>query len=160
VSQSNDDILLQLQSCKNEGETLRCELLVTDQTQNRRICVYSQYSRTTGTNAVDTQGTQYKAGRVQFGGNQNSGYVCQSLSRGVGVKAFVSFENVPTQTDQLAVVEVIAREYGRRLLPFRFRNVPVASPLSSSRFMPSSQLLLSSSAMATQASGALAYQNR
>ena len=128
LTQSSNDILLQLQNCKKEGDALKCELLVTDQTQNRRVCVYAQYSRSTGSNVVNSQGTQYKANQVRFGNNQTrSESVCQQLSREVGVKAFITFDNVPNQTEPLALVEIIAREYGKRLLPFRFRGVQVSN---------------------------------
>ncbi|QZZ22403.1 caspase family protein [Leptothermofonsia sichuanensis E412] len=131
LAQSRDDILLQLKTCRGNDGALRCEFLVTDQAQNRRVCIHGQYSRSTGSNIVDSQGMQYKANHVRFGQDQgrSSNPICQQLSRGVGVAAFMTFENVPDQAEPFALVEVIVREYGQRLLPFRFRNVPISMGL-------------------------------
>jgi hypothetical protein len=125
--QSSDDIALKLQNCKREGDGIKCNFLVTDQTQNRRICVYSVYSRDTGSNVVDTEGTRYKASQVRFGSDQRNGSVCQKLSRNVGVRASVTFENAASQSDQsLRLVEVIVREYGKKLIPMQFRDISVS----------------------------------
>jgi Caspase domain len=124
--QSSNDIALQLQSCKPEGDGVKCEFLVTDQTQNRQICVSSRYSNTTGSNIVDVRGTKYEASYVRFGTNQNKNYVCQNLSRGVGIMASITFENLPRPTEPFALVEIIVRQYGRNVIPIRFKNVSIS----------------------------------
>lgn len=105
-TQSYEGILFQLKGCRKENETLKCEFLVTDQKQNRTLYMYAKSSNSS--RIIDPQGNQYIAKSVDFGGTEDSHSVSQNLVQGIGLKAFITFDKVPIQINQLALVEVSA----------------------------------------------------
>ena len=129
LAQSIDDIELQLQTCKPQGDGLRCEFLVKDQAQNRQICIYGIYGGSKVSNVVNSRGMRYSGKSVRFGTaeGRSSNPICQKLSQGIGVKAFITFEDVPKQTEPFSLVEVIVRESGKKLMYMQFRDVPSSS---------------------------------
>jgi hypothetical protein len=124
-TQSNEDIFFQLKGCRRENETLKCEFFVTDQSQDRTLYMYAKSSNSS--RIIDPQGNQYVAKSVDFGGTESSAYVYQNLVQGIGLKAFITFEKVPIQINQLALVEVSARTQSQGSFTIQFRDVPVSN---------------------------------
>ncbi|MBW4469258.1 MAG: hypothetical protein KME45_03240 [Stenomitos rutilans HA7619-LM2] len=124
VTQSNEDVLFHLQECRSDNEALKCEFLVTDQTQNRDLCIYGKY---TNSSAITNQGKQYVAKSVTFGNKKNKAYVCQKLARGIGLTALITFEDVPTQINHLDLVEVAASLQDQGSFTIHFRDIPASN---------------------------------
>jgi hypothetical protein len=121
--QSNEGILFQLKGCRSESSTIKCTFLVIDQAESRQLIIYGRRK----SKIIDPQGNEYLVERVRFGSGAANGSVTQNLAQGIGLTALISFENVPNQVNQLALVEVSA--YTQRQGPFtvQFRDVPVSN---------------------------------
>lgn len=124
-TQLHEGILFQLKGCRKENETLKCEFLVTDQKQNRKLYIYTRSINSS--RIIAPQGNQYIAKSVDFGGTEHSTYVHQNLVQGIGLKAFITFKKVPIQINQLDLFEVSARTQSQGYLPIRFRDIPVSN---------------------------------
>jgi hypothetical protein len=123
LTRSNEGIFFELKGCRKESSTVKCEFLITDQTESRQLAIYARRK----SKIIDTQGNEYLVERIRFGSSAANGTVTQSLPQSIGLKAFITFENVPNQVNQLALVEISA--YTKRQGPFiiQFRDIPVSN---------------------------------
>jgi hypothetical protein len=124
-TQSNEGLTFQLKGCRKENETLRCEFFITDKKENRKLYIYARSGDSS--RVIDPQGTQYIAKSVDFGGTENSSSVYQNLVQGIGLKAFITFDKMPTQLNQLALVEVLAWTQSQGYFTVRFRDISVSN---------------------------------
>lgn len=121
----HEGILFQLKGCRKDNKTLKCEFLVTDQKQDRTLYMYTRSINSS--RIIDPQGNQYVAKSVNFGGSEHSTYVYQNLVQGIGLKAFITFEKVPIQTNQLDLFEVSARIQSQGFFTIKFLKIPVSN---------------------------------
>jgi len=123
--QSSRGIYFQLKGCRQENDVLTCELLVTDKQEGRQMYLYSSYNSSSTSRIIDTQGNQYVADTVEFGGESGRSYVSQNLAKDIGLKAFVIF-NDQIEDEQLALVEFKAKTSDQGYFSMEFRDVPVS----------------------------------
>ena len=123
--QSSRGIFFQLKSCVQENDVLTCELLITDKQEQRQMYLYSSSGSTSTSRAIDTQGNQYVADRVEFGGASGRSYVSQNLAKDIGLKAFLVFDE-QIEDERLALLEVRAKTSDQGYFSVEFRDVPIS----------------------------------
>lgn len=128
------DHIFELQQCACSGESLQCEILITNEGADRRVSLFASNAR-----LIDEGGTEYAAISLTFVGLSRKAMVfgnnqppsAADLATGVPVKAIVTFEGIPSSTQRAALLEI--REaaggfYGGRGLKAQFRDVPLPVP--------------------------------
>jgi hypothetical protein len=111
-----NDFLFVLKECVRSGTTIKCELSITNNIEDRVLYLYT-YSR-----IIDTEGNQYTASVVELGGVKGGVYVEQKLVQGIPLKGYVTFDNIPAQFNQLALLEISCYYF-----VVQFRDVSVSS---------------------------------
>ncbi len=128
------DHVFELKRCARSGESLQCEILITNEGADRKVSLFASNAR-----LIDEGGTEYEAISLTFVGSSRKVMVfgnnkppsAADLATGVPVKAVVTFEGIPSSTQRAALIEI--REaaggfYGGRGLKAQFRNVPLQAP--------------------------------
>jgi len=128
------DHVFELKRCARSGESLQCEILITNEGADRKVSLFASNAR-----LIDEGGTEYQAISLTFVGSSRRTMVfgnnkppsATDLATGVPVKAVVTFEGIPSSTQRAALIEI--REtaggfYGGRGLNAQFRNVPLPVP--------------------------------
>jgi hypothetical protein len=123
-SQPKDGIDYKLKGCRQESETIKCEFLVIDNEQNRKLYVYVG-AQDLLTRIIDFNGFQARASDVEFGNSSSTNYVYQSLVKGSNLMLIVTFQKVPNNLDKLDVLEVVFWEKKQGYYSRTFRDVPV-----------------------------------
>jgi curli biogenesis system outer membrane secretion channel CsgG len=130
-----NDHVFELKRCTLSGTDLQCEILITNQGQDRTLYLFPSNAR-----LVDEEGTQYDAISLTLGGGahvpmmvfgNNKPPAASHLATGVPVKAVLSFEGIPSGTKRVALIEIQETRgglYGGRGLVAQFRNVPLTRP--------------------------------
>lgn len=102
----------ELQRCVRNGDTVDCSLLITNLGQRTRdLKLYSSQASGTGrspSRAISTSGKEFLTSIYELGNDKTtySWRVRNTLASGVPMKAKFTFNDVPSQTTQLALVEV------------------------------------------------------
>ena len=123
--QSSRGIFFQLKGCGQENDVLICELLITDQQEQRQMHLYSSYGSNATSRVIDTQGNQHVADSVEFGGESGTRYVSQNLAKDIGLKAFIAFDE-QIEDENLALVEIMAKTSDQGYFSIEFRDVPIS----------------------------------
>jgi Caspase domain len=119
---SRNGMQFQLKGCNRTGSSMRCELLITDESGSRNLCLHGR--GTLPSTIVDSQGQQYLPERLEFGSGRANGYTCQDLTQGIGLSGVVFFKNMPTKFNQVPLVEFgFHRKQDR--FKIQFQNVSI-----------------------------------
>jgi hypothetical protein len=119
---SRDGMQFQLKGCNRTGSSMRCELLITDESGSRNLCLHGR--GTLPSTIVDSQGQKYLPERLEFGSGRSNGYSCQDLTQGIGLSGVVFFKNMPTKLNQVPLVEFgFHRKQDR--FKIQFQNVSI-----------------------------------
>jgi hypothetical protein len=119
---SRNGMQFQLKGCNRTGSSMRCELLITDESGSRNLCLHGR--GTLPSTIVDSQGQQYLPERLEFGSGRANGYSCQDLTQGIGLSGVVFFKNMPTKFNQVPLVEFgFHRKQDR--FKIQFQNVSI-----------------------------------
>jgi hypothetical protein len=131
-----DNHVLDLKRCTLSGTSLECEILITNQGEDRTLYLSPSNSR-----LIDEEGTEYSASSLTLGGGgshvrmmvfgNNKPPAASRLATGISVKAVLSFEGIPSGTKRAALIEIQETRggfYGGRGLKAQFRNVPLTRP--------------------------------
>lgn len=126
-----------LQSCIRSDNAVDCTLLITNiQNRDRELKLYSSEASGTGrapSRAISTMGEEFVTRRYHLGNANSEGLwwkVSNTLVSGVPMRSSFTFEDVPAQTDQLAIVEIgfFPNDGSYRQVPgltAQFRNVAI-----------------------------------
>lgn len=128
------DFTFVLQGCARSGGSLRCELMVTNDIEDRAIQLVSA-------RLVDQLGNELRSSRQQLGGDSNAGFstVQRKLANDVPTKAVVQFSGLPDAATKAALIEIEIYSADRVKVggfsgrgsngrtTVKFRNVPIAS---------------------------------
>jgi Caspase domain len=119
---SRDGMQFQFKGCSRTGASMRCELLVIDESGSRNLCLHGR--GTLPSTIVDSRGQQYLPERLEFGSGRANGYSCQDLTQGIGLAGVIFFKNMPTKFNQVPLVEF---GFHRKLDKFKiqFQNVSI-----------------------------------
>ena len=110
-----------LLKCKLSGESMTCEVLVTNGEKDRE---FKLNANTLGSpsRCFDNSGNAYIADKAQVGSSQG-GYASTMLVSGVPTKASVSFKNISAQDRMLSLLELACK--ADEEFKVQFRNVPL-----------------------------------
>jgi hypothetical protein len=127
------DHIFELKQCSLTGISLECEVLITNQGEDRTLRLSPASAR-----LVDEGGTEYSCVSLTLGGGgshvptmtfgDNKPPAGAKLTTGVPVKAVLTFEGIPSGTKRAALIEIQETAggfYGGRGLKAQFRNVPL-----------------------------------
>jgi hypothetical protein len=126
-----------LQNCTRNGNAVDCTLLITNtQNRDRELKLYSSQASGTGrapSRAISTMGEEFSTRSYHLGNANSDGRwwkVSNNLVSGVPMRSSFTFEDVPYQTDQLAIVEIgfYPNDGSYRQVPgltAQFRNVAI-----------------------------------
>lgn len=99
------------QSCKKQSSSLRCSLIIKSQ-EDRRLMVTAG-----GTRVIDQNGNQFNAVSIEVGSVRTDSRFGELLNRtqinldkDIPLKVNLIFSNVPSQLNQLALVELSASD--------------------------------------------------
>jgi hypothetical protein len=133
LRQRVSDHIFELKQCSLSGTSLECEVLITNQGEDRTLRLSPASAR-----LVDEGGTEYSCVSLTLGGGgshvptmtfgDNKPPAGAQLTTGIPVKAVLTFEGIPSGTKRAALIEIqepIGGFYGGRGLKAQFRNVPL-----------------------------------
>jgi hypothetical protein len=125
------DHVFELKQCILSGTALECEVLITNQGEERTLYLFPGSCR-----LIDEGGTEYSAISLTLGGGgshvpvmtfgANKPPAAANLPTGVPIKAALSFEGLPSGIKRAALIEMqeaVGGFYGGRGLRAQFRNV-------------------------------------
>jgi hypothetical protein len=130
-----NDHVFELKRCTRSGESLQCEILITNEGADRKVYLFASSAR-----LIDEGGTEFQAISLTFSGGSSTKVMvfgnnkppsAANLASGVPVKAVVSFEGIPSSTQRATLIEIQEAAggfYGGRGLKAQFRNVPLSAP--------------------------------
>jgi hypothetical protein len=133
LRQRVSDHIFELKQCSLSGTSLECEVLITNQGEDRTLRLSPGSAR-----LVDEGGTEYSCISLTLGGGgshvptmtfgDNKPPAAAQLTNGVPIKAVLTFEGIPAGTKRAALIEIqepAGGFYGGRGLKAQFRNVPL-----------------------------------
>lgn len=122
----DNDFKFELQGCQRSGESVRCNLVVTNiGDKDRPFTLRASYSEPIS-RIITKSGEEFGAALAESGKQKHNVEVELRLIRGVPVRAALKFERIPRQVSDLAVLEIGYRffePYGTARV--QFRNVPI-----------------------------------
>ncbi|MEO1400008.1 MAG: hypothetical protein AAFV72_02005 [Cyanobacteria bacterium J06635_1] len=120
-----DSFVFDLQGCQRKNSTVLCSFLVTNEEGDKRLTIYGKSSYRS--RAVDPNGNQYISNNVDFGGDQRSNYVENTLPENIAVKVELTFADVPETVSQFSILEALAYTREQNRFPVQFRDVQVTN---------------------------------
>jgi len=124
--QQIDGFLFELKRCSLTGRSVECDLLITNNKDDRRLNIWADYwgSRS---RLIDPNGNEYVSGEEAILGSSKGGRPQSILVSGIPTKAKMSFENVSPDIELARLVE-ISCESDSGSFKVQFRNVPLVRP--------------------------------
>ncbi len=101
----SDEYRFELQSCRRNGQSVRCNLIITNLASVDRKFRLSS-SRKPPSRLITTAGDQIMAQQVQLGQSQSPFQLTVLLIKGIPLKASLDFDGIPAQAKSLAVLEI------------------------------------------------------
>jgi len=117
-------ILFELSSCVQEDDTLTCDVLLTDQRENREVTVYVN-SRHAKSRVIDMNASQADPHHVEFGDSESRSAVAQPLVQNIPLKAALIFTETQVQGNTVSLVEIGVSTQEDNYFSAQFTNVPV-----------------------------------
>ncbi|NJM96100.1 MAG: hypothetical protein HC800_01765 [Phormidesmis sp. RL_2_1] len=124
LSDLKKGILFELESCAQEDDTLTCDVLLTDQRDNRELTVYVN-NRHAKSRVIDVNATQTVPHHVYFGDRESRGYVTQPLVQDIPLKASLVFDKIQVQEDTVSLVEIGVYTQDDQFFSAQFKDVPI-----------------------------------
>jgi hypothetical protein len=122
----DNDFKFELQGCQRSGESVRCNLVVTNiGDKDRPFTLRASYSEPIS-RIITKSGEEFGATLAESGKQKHNVEVELRLIQGVPVRAALKFERIPRQVSDLAVLEIGYRffePYGTARV--QFRNVSI-----------------------------------
>ncbi len=113
-----------LTQCTRSGETVLCHLTVTNNENQRTLCVFGGSG---ATRVVDDHANEYHAESVQLGSSHGR-YTSVRVPSGVPLNCWLRFRNIPQDTRQFKLLQIyladVCFNYDHML---EFRNVEIAA---------------------------------
>lgn len=112
----SDGIFFDLQGCKFSGTTVTCDLIVTNNEDDREL--YISYN----TRIFDESGNQYNASLIELGNNRSDFEAWLILIKGIPTKLRLSFNEVSSGIRKITVLEIVGGTSNSRI-KIQFRNI-------------------------------------
>jgi hypothetical protein len=117
--------LFDLNGCKLEGASLDCDLLITNQGEDRVLWIQFNYGDYGISRLIDESGNEY-ASSGGYLGNSRGVNVGSRLVSGIPVRAGISFEHVRPEIREAKLLEISASPGVKFVV--QFRNVTILRP--------------------------------
>ena len=118
-----DNFTFEVKECKMSGANIICNLLITNNDQDRELRLYNKDYRPLS-RIFDDFGNAYGANQVQIGSKKGS-HPRTLLISGVPTGTKLYFEKVSTQASRITLLEVGCESNGKRIIA-KLRNVPLS----------------------------------
>jgi len=117
--------LFELKRCTLSGNSVECDLLITNNKEDRSLGIYSH---TYGglSRLIDQNGNEFLAGDENLLGSSRGSGVESTLASGIPTRAKVAFEKVSPDVDVARLVEIACNSGD--FFRVQFRNVPMVRP--------------------------------
>jgi cell division protein FtsB len=121
-SVTEQDIVFQLKGCALSGSLIKCDLLITNKTGDRRLYI----SRGDRSRAIDDSGREYPATSFALGADVSTGSVATTLPGDVPFRGQIQFDGVKPGTQKIQLLEMyceIGGASGSRSTVVKFGNI-------------------------------------
>jgi TolB-like protein len=118
VEQKN--FTFELLQCKMSGNTITCDLLITNTDQDRNLLISSDCDWSHKTRMFDDKGYENKGSEIRIAGNHNASL----LVSGIATRASITFDNISPEANKISLMEVCCSSDGTTFL-IKFRNIPL-----------------------------------
>jgi TolB-like protein len=118
------NLLFELKGCSLAGKLVKCEFLVTNSGEDVDVAI-----RVRGSRLFDGEGNEYHARDAVLGSdkcNESCLSVRTRLASGIPVRASLSFDGIPPDTQRATLLELQGAQ--RQEYAVQFRNVPLTRP--------------------------------
>jgi len=99
---TEDNLSIQLESCKQTGNKVKCELVFLSEEKDLQLYFYG--SLKSYTKFYDEQGNKFKSSLVKIANNSNSTQISTILIADIPMKGFVSFD-VEREIESISKIE-------------------------------------------------------
>jgi hypothetical protein len=121
-SVTEQEIVFQLKGCILSGSLIKCDLLITNKTGDRRLYI----SRSDRSRAIDDSGREYPATSFALGADVSTNSVATTLPGDVPFKGQIQFDGVKPGTKRIQLLEMyceIGGSSGSRSTVIKFGSI-------------------------------------
>lgn len=111
-----EGLIFKLQSCNKLNQRLKCNFLIRNIEKDREITLYSYLFENPGGvdpeiksyrgKFIDLGGNIYDSESVEISGSKSNTYIRLKLIQNVDIKASLNFKEIPSQVNQIKVIEI------------------------------------------------------
>ena len=117
----SDDWRFELRNCQLQGNTVNCSLFVTSKALDRELTIYTgNYSQ--GSRMFDGEGNEYSADNIKIA-NKAGKSVSHLMVVDRSIPVSLSFNDVPADISEIALLEISRRINYKQIDPIQFRNI-------------------------------------
>jgi hypothetical protein len=121
----------ELNDCQLFGTRITCDLLVTNNDEDRELEIRGSYYAGGKTRLIDQRGNEYDVSKVQLGSYDRKQGASANLVTGVPFKLTLVFDDMPQDMTTISLLDISVEGTGS----VQFRNIPltIATPTSEER---------------------------
>jgi TolB-like protein len=123
--QQANGFLFELKKCTLSGSSVECDLLITNNKDDRDLVIYSETNGALS-RLIDPNGNEYLAANDVLLGSSRSSRPQSTLASGIPTRAKIAFENIAPDIEVARLVEIIC--WSESHFRVQFRNVPLVRP--------------------------------
>lgn len=90
--------------CVRRGTDILCTFLITSLEEDKRLQLYG--NSVSNSRVIDSSGNEFVAQNVKLGSNESRSFVTANLVQGIPLKAVLVFPGVPSEVNQLPLLEL------------------------------------------------------
>lgn len=122
----------ELNDCQLFGTRITCDLLVTNNDQDRKLDIRGSYYSGDKTRLIDQRGNEYGVSKVQLGSYDRKEGASANLVTGVPFRLTLVFDDMPQDMTTISLLDISVEEPDGSV---QFRNIPltISTPTSDER---------------------------
>ena len=122
VTVEADGYVFKLSRCALSHRNIKCQLNIISPDTDGKLTIY--VSNNYASKLFDTVGNEYKPSKIIMGNKSNSYSITNTYISGVTVQGAIYFENVRTNTNEIALIELgFTNRVNRKYSRIKFRPV-------------------------------------
>ena len=126
VSQIVRDIFFEVKQCKISARMLKCDLLATNNKNDKVLIIHSRWTEEYNTRIFDDSSNEYVVMKIEFANKKsNHQMVEHMLVSGVATKLSLTFEGIHDSSNMLSLLELSCDDNEDRF-KVQFRNIPIS----------------------------------
>jgi len=128
VTVEADGYIFKLSNCALSHRNIKCQLNIISTDTDGKLTLYAGYgSDAYATKLFDTVGNEFKPSKIVMGNKSNARHITNTYISGVTVQGAVYFENVKSNTNEIALIELsFTNRVNRKYSRIKFRPVKLS----------------------------------